>query len=51
MLRIIVDINCLILLQNLAKLVLSVMLRGGGRGSELNITMTLNVLNSVGEAP
>ena len=42
-LRTIAGISCLNLLQNLAKLVPSVTLRGEGRGmSELNITMVLN---------
>ena len=41
--RTIAGISCLNLLQILAKLVPSVMLRGEGRGmSELNITMALN---------
>ena len=42
-LRTTAGISCLNLLQNLAKLVPSVTLRGEGRGmSELNITMALN---------
>ena len=42
-LRTIAGISCLILQQNLAKLVPSVTLRGEGRGmSELHITMALN---------
>ena len=47
-LRTIVGINCLILLQNLVP---SVMLRGGGGGSGLNVTMMLSVLNSVWRCP
>ena len=48
-LRTIAGISCLNLLQNLAKLIPSVTLRGEGRSmSELNITMALN---SVGDVP